>query len=104
MPVFRYPLLSVKLHNIFMESILFIFSANMKAKCFFELGKLRLEAVLLPRLSGSNVLVFQVRTKCQFVLASPAVSCMSGSSNLESFRDGRQVAISGNLKRNPVFT
>ena len=27
------------------------------------------------------------------VTASPAVSCMSGSSNLDSFRDGRQVAV-----------
>ena len=27
------------------------------------------------------------------VLASPAVSCVSGSSNLYSFRDGRQVAV-----------
>ena len=27
------------------------------------------------------------------VLASPAVSCVSGSSNLDSFRDGRQVAV-----------
>ena len=26
-------------------------------------------------------------------LASPVVSCMSGSSNLDSFRDGRQVAV-----------
>ena len=26
-------------------------------------------------------------------LASPAVSCMSGSSSLDSFRDGRQVAV-----------
>ena len=29
----------------------------------------------------------------EFVLASPAVSCVSGSSNLDSFRDGRQVAV-----------
>ena len=29
----------------------------------------------------------------EFVPASPAVSCMSGSSNLNSFRDGRQVAV-----------
>ncbi len=29
----------------------------------------------------------------ELVLASPAVSCMSGSSNLDSFRDGRQVAV-----------
>ena len=29
----------------------------------------------------------------EFVPASPAVSCMSGSSNLDSFRDGRQVAV-----------
>ena len=29
----------------------------------------------------------------EFVLASPAVSCVSGSSNLYSFRDGRQVAV-----------
>ena len=28
-----------------------------------------------------------------FVLASPAVSCVSGSRNLYSFRDGRQVAV-----------
>ena len=27
------------------------------------------------------------------ILDSPAVSCMSGSSNLDSFRDGRQVAV-----------
>ena len=27
------------------------------------------------------------------VLASPSVSCMSGSSNLDSFRDGGQVAV-----------
>ena len=27
------------------------------------------------------------------VPASPAVSCMSGSSNFDSFRDGRQVAV-----------
>ena len=27
------------------------------------------------------------------VLASPAVSCMSGSSSLDSFRAGRQVAV-----------
>ena len=30
---------------------------------------------------------------CEFVPASPAVSCMSGSSNLNSFRDRRQVAV-----------
>ena len=29
----------------------------------------------------------------EFVLASPAVSCVSGSSNLYSFRGGRQVAV-----------
>ena len=29
----------------------------------------------------------------EFVLAFPAVSCVSGSSNLYSFRDGRQVAV-----------
>ena len=29
----------------------------------------------------------------EFVPASPAVSCMSGSSNLNSFRDRRQVAV-----------
>ncbi len=29
----------------------------------------------------------------EFVPASPAVSCMSGSSNLKSFRDKRQVAV-----------
>ena len=29
----------------------------------------------------------------ELVLASPAVSCMSGSSSLDSFRDGRQVAV-----------
>ena len=29
----------------------------------------------------------------EFVLSSPAVSCESGSSNLYSFRDGRQVAV-----------
>ena len=29
----------------------------------------------------------------ELVPASPAVSCMSGSSNLDSFRDGRQVAV-----------
>ena len=29
----------------------------------------------------------------EFVLASPVVSCVSGSSNLDSFRDGRQVAV-----------
>ena len=29
----------------------------------------------------------------ELVLASPAVSCVSGSSNLYSFRDGRQVAV-----------
>ena len=29
----------------------------------------------------------------EFVLASPAVSCMSGSSNLNSFRNRRQVAV-----------
>ena len=29
----------------------------------------------------------------EFVSASPAVSCMSGSSNLNSFRDRRQVAV-----------
>ena len=28
----------------------------------------------------------------ELVSASPAVSCVSGSSNLDSFRDGRQVA------------
>ena len=28
-----------------------------------------------------------------FIPASPAVSCMSGSSNLNSFRDRRQVAV-----------
>ena len=32
-------------------------------------------------------------TSHELVLASPAVSCMSGSSNLDSFRDGRQVAV-----------
>ena len=30
---------------------------------------------------------------CELVPASPAVSCVSGSSNLDSFRDGRQVAV-----------
>ena len=29
----------------------------------------------------------------ELVPTSPAVSCMSGSSNLDSFRDGRQVAV-----------
>ena len=29
----------------------------------------------------------------ELVPASPAVSCMSGSSNLESFRGGRQVVV-----------
>ena len=29
----------------------------------------------------------------ELVPASPAVSCMSVSSNLDSFRDGRQVAV-----------
>ncbi len=29
----------------------------------------------------------------ELVPASPAVSCMSGSSNLDSFRDGRQIAV-----------
>ena len=29
----------------------------------------------------------------ELVPASPAVSCMSGSSNFDSFRDGRQVAV-----------
>ena len=29
----------------------------------------------------------------EFVPASPAVSCMSGSSNLNSFRDRRQMAV-----------
>ena len=29
----------------------------------------------------------------EFVPASPAVSCISGSSNLNSFRDRRQVAV-----------
>ena len=29
----------------------------------------------------------------ELVPASPAVSCMSGSSDLDSFRDGRQVAV-----------
>ena len=29
----------------------------------------------------------------EFILASPAVSCVSGSSNLYSFLDGRQVAV-----------
>ena len=29
----------------------------------------------------------------ELVPASPAVSCMSGSSNLDSFRDGGQVAV-----------
>ena len=29
----------------------------------------------------------------ELVLASPAVSCVSGSSSLDSFRDGRQVAV-----------
>ena len=29
----------------------------------------------------------------ELVPASPAVSCMSGSSNLDSFCDGRQVAV-----------
>ena len=29
----------------------------------------------------------------EFVSASPAVSCMSGSSNLNSFRERRQVAV-----------
>ena len=29
----------------------------------------------------------------EFVLAFPAVSYMSGSSSLDSFRDGRQVAV-----------
>ena len=29
----------------------------------------------------------------ELVTASPAVSCISGSSSLDSFRDGRQVAV-----------
>ena len=29
--------------------------------------------------------------------ASPAVSCMSGSSNLDGFRDGRQVVVLASL-------
>ena len=29
----------------------------------------------------------------ELIPGSPAVSCMSGSSNLDSFHDGRQVAV-----------
>ena len=37
-----------------------------------------------------------VHNSYEFVPASPAVSCMSGSSNLNSFRDRGQVAVENN--------
>ena len=54
---------------------------NIAAVCMFELVVL----LLLGHMRGSIT--------DEFVLASPAVSCMSGSSNLYSFRDGRQLAV-----------
>ena len=36
---------------------------------------------------STNIVIYEL------VPASPAVSCMSGSSNLDSFHDGRQVAV-----------
>ena len=39
--------------------------------------------------------VHRSRSLMSLSLASPTVSCMSGSSNLDSFHDGRQVAIWG---------
>ena len=40
-----------------------------------------------------NVFYNSLYITYELVPASPAVSCMSGSSNFDSFRDGRQVAV-----------
>ena len=49
--------------------------------------------VLVVLLLHGHVWVPQEYITYEFVPASPAVSCMSGSSNLNSFRDRRQVAV-----------
>ena len=46
-----------------------------------------------PAFARPYVGVHRSNITYELVLASPAVSCMSGSSNLDSFRDGRQVAV-----------
>ena len=56
---------------------------HIAAVCMFELVVL----LLLGHMRGSIGVH-------QLVLASPAVSCVSGSSSLDNFRDGRQVAVS----------
>ena len=62
----------------------YIPNPQIAAVCMFELGIL----LLLGYMWGSiGVLYLWARP------ASPAVSCMSGSSNLDIFRDGRQVAV-----------
>ena len=57
---------------------------HIAAVCMFELVVL----LLLGHMRGPLEYITD-----EFVLVSPAVSCMSGSSNLYSFRDGRQVAV-----------
>ena len=54
------------------------------AVCMFELVVL----LLLGHMQGSIGVHYY-----ELVLASPAVSCMSDSSKLDSFRDGRRVAV-----------
>ena len=57
----------------------YIPNPHIAAVCLFELVVL-----LLP---GHMYIIYEL------VLASPAVSCVLDSSNLDSFRDGRQVAV-----------
>ena len=57
---------------------------HIAAECMFELVVL----LLLGHMWGSIGVHHY-----ELVPASPAVSCISGSSNLDSFRDGRQVAV-----------
>ena len=46
-----------------------------------------------PAFTRPYVGVHKSNITYELVSASPAVSCMSGSSNLDSFRDGKQVAV-----------
>ncbi len=55
-------------------------------------GEIEVHAERIIVLAQSEVPPFAIRDELD-AKESPAVSCMSGSSNLNSFRDRRQVAV-----------
>ena len=70
---------------------------HIAAVCMFELVVLLLPGDMLEYITY------------ELIPASPAVSCMSGSSNLDSFRDGRYVAVllvmlTATFNGNPIAT